>query len=109
MCQTTTYVSAEITEQLARDLVGLNQVAVRCSYAHGTRLGSVRYFSSVKDAEAVIESLFFDLDVKELWLGVVQKHRQEMKRIIFFLGDRRDYGHTVLDQFSSMVDNIIFS
>ncbi len=102
------YNAVEVAKEMARDLVGLNAVVLRCSYGHGGKVRPAEYFMSGAQAGARIETLFLDLDVKELWIGANRLSEPEVWRTVSALRQKRPHHCLVVSDQGGTVEIVTF-
>ncbi|MBM3206228.1 MAG: hypothetical protein FJZ43_01215 [Candidatus Staskawiczbacteria bacterium] len=102
-----TYDSMEIDQLLVKLLSKDKEVAVRCSFGGG-RLTNCLCFPSAICADSTICELFYNMEVKEMWVAVTIKHRDEVDSIFISLLHTRhhEYKKVVIGGF--IVYNIKF-
>jgi len=75
--------------ELARDLVGLNCVVVLPVFRMDQKIRPAQYHKGFGDAANLIERLFLDNDVVELWVGVISDHEKDFEKLIGGLVSKR--------------------
>ena len=101
-----TYDSQAVGQMLVKRLCEAKEVVLQCSFGQG--LTNCRCFKSAMHADSTICDLFYNMEVKEIWVAVTLNQKNEMDSIFISLLHTRHHEYKKVVVGGFIVYNIKF-
>lgn len=107
-CDDTKTVETEMVHELARDLVGLNKLAIRYACGNNEDVQPAQYFESITRGRIKTLSLFFNHTVKRMWIGCQRDLEPQVKEMIEEWHKDRRFGELTYTTHDAQIHCLIF-